>query len=227
MSTSTASPSPLRRGGINPRTLILFALAGVVLCGGAWLALGLANRGGSESPNTNGQAPRLSDYGVVPNLSLTERSGQQLSLDELKGEVWVANFIFTRCEGSCLAMSTKMQELQNALQQVEGVRLVSFTVDPENDTPEKLTSFAEKYQADGRKWLFLRGSESAIQQMAKETFKLPFMDGTDPKEPIIHSSRFVLMDQQMHIRGYYGNNDPDVLKKLIADIMVLKDTGAE
>lgn len=225
MSTSTASTSS--RSGINPRTLILLALAGVVLCGGAWIALGLANRNNAQSPDPNGHAPRLIDYGTVPNLALTERNGQQLSLDELKGEVWVANFIFTRCEGSCVAMSTKMKELQNALQQVDGVRLVSFTVDPENDTPEKLTSFAEKYQADGRKWLFLRGSESAIQQMAKETFKLPFMDGTDPKEPIIHSSRFVLMDQNMHIRGYYGNNDPDVLKTLLADIMVLKDKGAE
>lgn len=225
MSTSTSTASTPSRPAINPRTLILIALAGVVLCGGAWMALGVANR--NNAPDPNGQAPRLIDYGVVPNLSLTERSGQQLNLDELQGEVWVANFIFTRCEGSCLSMSTKMKELQNALAQVEGVRLVSFTVDPENDTPEKLTSFAEKYQADGRKWLFLRGSESAIQQMAKETFKLPFMDGTDPKEPIIHSSRFVLMDQKMHIRGYYGNNDPDVLKTLVADIMTLKDGAGE
>jgi protein SCO1/2 len=163
----------------------------------------------------------LADFGTVPNAKLIERSGRALALDELKGHIWVATFIFTRCGGSCPAMSSKMEDLQESLKKAGDVRLVSFTVDPENDTPERLRAYADGYNADKERWLFLTGAKAQMQDLAKNAFHLTVEPGGDPKEPIIHSKRFVLVDQSGHIRGYYNSDDPESKQKLLTDIGVL------
>jgi protein SCO1/2 len=163
----------------------------------------------------------LADFGTLPNAKLTERSGRGLALDELKGTIWVATFIFTRCGGSCPAMSSKMQDLQESLKKAGDVKLVSFTIDPDNDTPERLRSYADGYNADKEKWLFVTGGKEQMQDLAKNSFHLTVEPGSDPKEPIIHSKRFVLVDQQGHIRGYYNSEDAESKQKLLTDIGVL------
>lgn len=163
----------------------------------------------------------LADFGEVPDVTLTERSGGKVALSDLEGKIWIANFIFTSCGGSCLSMSSKMQDMQQSLRKAGDVRLVSFTVDPENDTPEKLSTYADRYQADEEKWLFLTGGEEQMQELAKSSFHLTVEEGTDPNEPIIHSTRFVLVDQEGHIRGYYNNEDRESHQKLLHDIGVL------
>ncbi|MBC8145910.1 MAG: SCO family protein, partial [bacterium] len=101
------------------------------------------------------------------------------------------------------------------------VKLVSITVDPDFDTPERLSSFANLYQAEGERWLFLTGGEKQIQRLATEAFKLPVMEGTDPAEPIIHSTRFVLVDVDGNIRGYYDGMETEATQRLITDVGVL------
>jgi protein SCO1/2 len=167
----------------------------------------------------------LADFGTVPNEKLTERSGEPLALNDLKGDIWVATFIFTRCGGSCPEMSSKMQDLQESLKKAGDVKLVSFTVDPDNDTPERLNSYAEGYNADKKKWLFLTGTKQQMQDLAKTSFHLTVEEGTDPKEPIIHSKRFVLVDREGHIRGYYNSDDPESKQKLLTDIGILMRGG--
>lgn len=199
----------------NSKILIVVALVGlIVVGGGSWFWL----RGMQQD-----LAPRypLADYGKVPNATLTERSGATVSLDDLHGDIWVANFIFTKCAGSCLAMSSKMSDLQKSLRKAGNVKLVSFTVDPKNDSAEKLQEYAKSYQAEKDKWLFLRTDYDSIQKLAKETFKMGIEAGEDPKEPIIHSTRFVLVDANGHIRGYYLNSDNEAMQKLLNDIGVL------
>jgi protein SCO1/2 len=166
-------------------------------------------------------AEELADYGAVPDAPLVERSGAKFSLGELKGKVWVADFIFTRCGGSCPAMTAKMAELQESLKKAGDVRLVSFTVDPEHDSPEKLASYAEGFQAEKQKWLFLTGGKDQIQNLAKKDFHLAIEEGTDPAEPIVHSTRFILVDARGHIRGYYNNGDSEAKQKMLTDIGVL------
>jgi protein SCO1/2 len=161
-------------------------------------------------------AASLPDYSVVPDFRLMERSGREVSLRDLNGQVWVADFIFTRCAGICPAMSENMRKLQERLP--KEIRLVSFSVDPYNDTPEVLTEYANRYGADPERWWFLTGDAQAIQDLSVGGFKL----GLDPTggteaEPITHSSRFVLVDQAGHIRGYYGTEDADALDRLTAD----------
>jgi protein SCO1/2 len=158
----------------------------------------------------------MPDYSVVPDFSLTERSNRPVTHKDLNGQVWVADFIFTRCPGICPVMSSKMQKLQERLPRE--IRLVSFSVDPSHDTPEVLTEYAKRYNADAERWLFLTGDPEVIQELSVGGFKLALdPTGGTEAEPITHSSRFVLVDRQGHIRGYYGTEEADALDRLIAD----------
>jgi protein SCO1/2 len=158
----------------------------------------------------------LPDYSVAPEFQLTERSGRTVSRQDLNGQVWIANFIFTQCAGICPAMSSNMERLQARLPRE--IRLVSFSVDPANDTPAVLTEYAKRYNADPERWLFLTGEAESIQKLSVGGFKLALdPTGGSEVEPIMHSSRFVLVDGDAHIRGYYGTEDPDALDRLIAD----------
>jgi protein SCO1 len=157
----------------------------------------------------------IPDYSVVPDFHLTERSNRPVSRQDLDGKVWVADFIFTHCAGLCPAMSANMQKLQQRLPRE--IRLVSFSVDPYNDTPAVLTEYAKRYDADPERWWFLTGDPKSIQELSIGGFKLALEQSGTEAEPITHSSRFVLVDQRGHIRGYYSTEEADALDRLVAD----------
>ena len=117
-------------------------------------------------------------------------------------------------------MSANMQKLQKRLP--KEIRLVSFSVDPAYDTPEVLTEYANRYDADPDRWLFLTGDPDAIQNLSVGGFKLALdpAGGTEA-EPITHSSRFALVDRDGIIRGYYGTEEPDALDRLAEDAQEL------
>jgi protein SCO1/2 len=116
----------------------------------------------------------------------------------------------------CPIMSEKMRKLQDTLP--AEIRLVSFSVDPDVDTPAVLTEYARKFGADPNRWLFLTGSRESLFKLSKEGFKLAVDDsGGTELEPITHSSRFALVDQHGRIRGYYSMEEPSELAHLIKD----------
>jgi protein SCO1/2 len=154
----------------------------------------------------------LPTYGQVPRFTLTSQTGQRFDSGALAGKVWVADFIFTTCPGPCPRMSSQMHSLAKELKQLPNVRFVSFTVDPEHDTPEVLAAYAKNFQADDR-WYFLTGGQPELQHLDRDVFKLGNVDGS-----MEHSTRFVLVDQRGRIRGYYDTNEPDALKPLVAGI---------
>ena len=159
--------------------------------------------------------------GVVPDFQLIERSGMPFTRAELDGKIWIADFIFTNCAGTCPIMTSAMAEIQAALveQKLEDVMLVSISVDPERDTPEVLSAFANGYGADPARWYFLTGDGEAIQKLSKEGFHLAAATGGgSADEPVIHSNRFVLVDRQANIRGYYDGTDEEAVKKLLNDL---------
>lgn len=153
---------------------------------------------------------------AVPNFSLTERSGKRISLRDLRGKVWVVDFIFTRCPGPCPAMSRKFAQLQRAFRKLDDVRLVSITVDPEHDTPEVLSKYADSYGADPERWLFLTGEKQTIVDLAVEGFKISA--GNDPG---LHGTHFVLVDRQGRIHGFYRSSDAEALEQLRRDVREL------
>ena len=201
--------------------ILLLVLAAVVGTG-VWSELGNGSK--REEPG-QGVLEGLERFSTVPDFSLTERSGRQLSLAELKGKIWIANFIYTSCKDTCPLQSAEMARLQRELAQRENLRLVSISVDPERDNPQILSRYAERFHTQPGFWLFLTGEGEAIRRLAQEGFRLsavPASDAVGKDGPIIlHSSRFVLVDGQARIRGYYDSQDAEALARLRQDVKKL------
>ena len=162
------------------------------------------------------RASNLETLYPVPDFSLTDQTDKPVSLHELKGRVWVADFIFTNCGGTCPVMTEKMRKLQEALP--ADIRMVSFTVDPARDTSKALAAYAAEHGATHDRWVFLTGEKQALYDICIKGFKLAILseEGT-PLEPITHSTRFVLVDKDGQIRGYYSGTEEEDLKRLAAD----------
>lgn len=147
-------------------------------------------------------------YGRVTDFSLTNQNGQVVSLPQLRGHVWVADIIFTRCPGPCLKMTRQMKELQQALPASSNARLVTLTTDPVFDTPTVLKAYSERFGADPRQWLFLTGSPKQIADLAIDSLKLTAIE-KKPEERqsaddlFIHSTIFVLIDKHAQLRGIF------------------------
>ena len=171
------------------------------------------------------KAEPLPFLATVPNFSFTESSGEPFGLEQLRGQIWLADFIFTNCAGTCPIMTTQMTALQSAFAKNElDVRLVSFTVDPERDTPEVLRRFAEGYGAARDKWFFITGPGEQMQKLAKEGFMLAAATGGE-EEAIIHSNRFVLVDREGRIRKYYDGTEEGITSQIVQDIKALLVEG--
>ena len=157
-------------------------------------------------------ALELPIYGRVPGFKLAERSGRQITLRDLKGTPWIADFIFTRCAGICPMMTSTMNTLAHEMPEA---RFVSFSVDPEYDTPEILAGYAKSYEADGQRWMFLTGARDTLNDITTELH----MNKID--EPMMHSASFVLIDKAGNVRGYYDSNEAEALQKLKRDYRLL------
>ncbi len=176
----------------------------------------------------------------VGGFRLIERSGERFDSQTLQGQVWIASFFFASCPGQCLRMNNTLAELHKELLAKDSdVRLVSITVDPDNDTPAALIKYANHYQADAQRWLFLTastdpptdGAESPaalpedergieqIQKIGNQCFRLPVQRQD-------HSSRLVLVDRQGMARGYYSGTDDNQMKLLRRKLEEILAEGA-
>lgn len=160
--------------------------------------------------------------GQVPEFSLTNRDGRTVRRQDLAGSPWVADFIFSRCPASCPIMTARMAKLNRELPEDLGVRMVSITVDPDHDTPQVLQRYAQSFSAP-ESWLFLTGGKEELFRLSKEGFKLgvEINTETDAIEPILHSTRFVLVDGEGRIRGYYDGFDEESMGKLEKDLRAI------
>jgi protein SCO1/2 len=191
--------------------LLLVSLAGFV-----WLHVLLKQR-------VTAREDRLPVFNQIPQFTLVERSGRPFGLDDLKEKVWVADFFFSTCPGPCPRMNARMAELQQALSGERDARLVSITVDPETDSPAVLADYANRFHATKDRWYFLTGEKSVIRHLAKDGF---MVGGAE--DALLHTTRFMLVDRQGRLRGYYDSSDNESLRKLLADVQRLlseKGTG--
>ena len=159
----------------------------------------------------------LQKYWTLPDFSLTERSGQAVGLSDLAGKVWVADFIYTTCPGPCPILTSRLGELQKALGGDSGVRMVSISTDPENDTPEVLKAYAERFKA-GPQWMFLTGKKDAIYSLARDGFKLPIAAAGGDGQAIVHSTRLILVDKNGAVRGFYDGTGDIASQGLVSDV---------
>ncbi len=204
----------LRRELPEARRLLLASVATLPLL---LLLLVVCAEGG---PPVQAAAPAASALPAraLPAFSLTERSGRTVTAESLRGRVWVAGFVFTRCAGVCPAMTAAMARLQNDLADVPEFRLVSISVDPEYDTPEVLTGYAAAAGADPERWLFLTGPPAEITGLSTKGFLLAAAaEGDNP----VHSQRLALVDRDGAVRGTWDSADPQALKALEAQARAL------
>ncbi|MDH3629231.1 MAG: SCO family protein [Acidobacteriota bacterium] len=150
--------------------------------------------------------------GQLPAYTLTTQDGQPFGSDELAGQVYVADFFFTRCTAICPFLTQAMTELDNRYQRegVEGIRIVSISVDPEHDTVPVLKEYAEMWEIDSSRWTLLTGSDPAIRELVVDGFMTAMDRQADVEgEPvdIAHSGKFVIVDQRGAIRGYYDHDE--------------------
>lgn len=177
---------------------------------------------------------KLLDNRPVPDFTVTTHQDETLTRDDMLGKVWICDFFFTTCNAICPRLSLTMAEVGDDLGQdpdLKDVTLVSFTVDPENDTPQRLRDYRAANQGgwsgrdDARweqidqRWLHVRADDKlAFWKIVEDGFGLLVGDSDDPKTPIGHSGKLVLIDKQGRIRGYYdGLTDTDI-PALLADV---------
>ncbi len=159
-------------------------------------------------------------YGQIKNFSLIDTQGRAFGLKNLKNKVWIADFIFTTCGSICPVMTKNMASLFRSFDLEKDLEFVSITVNPENDSAEVLARYAKEYEADTAQWHFLTGSRDDIKKLSIESFKIGSI-----KDPIFHSSKFVLVDKHGIIRGYYEGTDNKEISKLFRDAAKLLKNG--
>jgi protein SCO1 len=166
-------------------------------------------------------APDLPVLGDLPSFSLVAEDGKPFRKDDLLGRVWIADFVFTSCADACPRLQSKMKQIQDRLLPLEQgghIGLLSISVDPERDTPEKLRQYGEIYGARAGLWRSLTGDQSEVERTVVQGFptsmaKVP-SGNVDPHLEafdIMHGERLVLVDRLGRIRGYYDADDRDRL----------------
>lgn len=169
------------------------------------------------------EGPDLPIYQTLPEFSFVDQDGGSFGLDRVEGRAWVANFIFTSCPTVCPLLTQKMATLESRSRALGNkVHFVSFSVDPENDTPEVLKAFGQQYEQDTARWSMVTGPVEAIENTIIGSFKIAVSRPGDEDHDvnmfeIAHGEHFVLVDGAGRIRGYYAN-DVESHERLLADL---------
>jgi len=181
----------------------------------------------TPSPEQGHISTELPKIREVPAFTLTERSGKTISNRDLAGKIWVADFVYSTCPGPCPVITANMAKIQAAVANDPRVQLVTFTVDPQTDTPSVLAAYADKYGADKDRWWFLTGPEKPMFDLIQNGFLQTVEDNRGkPLEAgqftVTHSTYFVLVDANGWIRNSYDGVDADGRDSLLKGIKILE-----
>lgn len=160
----------------------------------------------------------------IENFNFVDQNDMSFSKQDLKGKVWVADFIFTSCEDVCLPMTSNMSKLQKMLKDegIHDVELVSFSVDPEVDKPDVLKTFGNQFNVDYSNWHFLTGyKQKDIQQFAMKNFKTIAIKPQNADQ-VTHGTDFYLVDQNGKIIQYYSGLEDIPFDDIIRHIKMLQ-----
>jgi protein SCO1 len=186
---------------------------GVLFAVGLVLAIGLSFVARYLRPRA-----RLPVLGQIPTFALSDQTGAPYATGAMRGHVTVVDFIFTRCPSSCPRLTARMTELQGRLTADRSdARLVSFSVDPDNDTPPVLAAYADKAHADTRRWTFVTGPYNDVAAAVVLGFKVSAAKVTTGagESDVTHGDWFVLVDRTGAIRGYYPTEENADFARLV------------
>jgi len=176
-----------------------------------------------ELKNIKSSKVHLGSYGKISAFQLQDQKGRIFGSESLKGSPWIADFIFTRCQGPCPLMSKNFSELQKILPKDSPVKLVSFTVDPEYDSVKVLEDYAANYDAQENRWHFLTGTKEEIYRLARADFKVVAGPVPDTESDFIHTVKMVLVDSKGNIRAYYDGTDSESPQEILSDLRDLSE----
>tara|TARA_R110002049_G_scaffold188846_6_gene357299 strand:+ start:66 stop:644 length:579 start_codon:yes stop_codon:yes gene_type:complete len=156
-------------------------------------------------------------YGKVKPFDLINQEGVTVNLEIFKNKLSVVNFIFTNCSGQCPMMTQKVKKIQNQFIKNNNIQFVSISIDPANDTPNALKKYSKRFKINLSQWSFLTGKIDEIQKLAEKSFLV-----SSGKEDLnLHSTRLIVVDKQLQVRGLYESKNSDYLKKITSDIKQL------
>lgn len=158
-------------------------------------------------------------YHTIPAFKFTDQEGKTFSSKDLEGKIYVANFFFATCKTVCPAMNEQVQRVQEACKDFEDFEIISFTVDPENDTVAALANYAQMMKADNSKWKFLTGNKDSIYDLARNGFLVSAAIGS--AGDFFHSQDLILIDKDRRMRGIYDGVEANEVDTLIDEIKVL------
>ncbi|MEC5126587.1 SCO family protein [Verrucomicrobiales bacterium BCK34] len=169
----------------------------------------------------------VGEFREVADFAFTNQSGESLNLEDLRGKIWIANFIFTSCAAECLVLSSRLSELQMQLKDFDDVAFVSFSVDPQTDTPERLNQYSERWHADSERWNFLTGDSAEIDSLVLNSFLLPVTRnpveaGKLLSESLIHTDRMAIVDKNGKVRAYVNGLSPGVAADVARIVMQIR-----
>ncbi len=174
----------------------------------------------------------IGKFREVGDFTFTDQQARPQTVENLKGKVWIANFIFTSCAAECLVLSSRFAELQRLFAKEGDLAFVSFSVDPQTDTPERLGQFAQRWHADPEKWFFLTGEAAEVDALVKNSFLLPLT--RDPieagklmSEKFIHSNRFAIVDRTGTVRAYVDGLEPEAISTVSRIVVELLNESPE
>jgi len=170
--------------------------------------------------------PPLPVLAAVPGFELTDQQGHRFGSEELAGRVWLASFIFTRCQTVCPAITSTMARIQGRTRNLApAFRLVSFSVDPGFDTPGRLEAYARAHRASPRMWSFLTGPVEAVRSAVEQGLKVSMDPGGGDAAEISHGTHLVLVDGRGRVRRYYDPGAPDVVDRVVRDVALVVNRG--
>lgn len=160
-------------------------------------------------------------YNTIPPFRFVDQDSLLVTEQDAKGKIVVADFFFSSCPTICPVMKSQMQRVYRKFHNHPDILLLSHTIDPQTDSVKVLKKLATKLGVNDRKWLFLTGSKHSLHRIAKESYYLSAMDDKEAPGGKLHSGKFVLLDENQQIRGYYDGTDAEEVDLLVADIKIL------
>lgn len=157
----------------------------------------------------------------IADFSLIDQEGNPFNNKQLEGYYYVADFFFTTCPTICPDMSGQLQRVQKKYADDNDFLIVSHTVQPEIDSAAVLKEYAERYEANPEKWIFLTGDKKVIYNLARKSYFAAVTEGDGGPDDFIHTENFVLVDKEKRIRGFYDGTSKSSVDQLITDIEIL------
>ena len=159
-------------------------------------------------------------YHTIPFWSFTNQDNQVMSSQDYEDKIYITDFFFTHCPGVCPELLKSLKHIQHELKNVD-VEIISHTVDPKNDTPERLKWYVEKNEVDTHNWNFLTGVQQDIYELGVNGYLVPNQEDALAPGGFLHSEKLMLIDKKNRIRGFYNGRDKESVAKLIEDVNLL------